>query len=89
MNSPSTILAPGTPVLTHAQLGGTKGMLVSQPHLAARVPSTRGVISGVVPGHGGDVYFVLHANGDVGAYCWVEFELDGPGSGTTAYELLG
>lgn len=49
-------------------------------------PNARGVIRGIVGGHGGDVYWVQHGTDGAGepvvaTYGWWEFELDnGPKS---------
>lgn len=75
MDSPTYILNRGTKVRTHAVLESTGGFLIKQQHLDCRVPNTEGEILGYVPGHGGDVYWVQHANGDVAAYGYPEFEL--------------
>ena len=78
MDCPSTILSNGTLVRTHKALDSTRGMMISQRHLDARVADKPGKITGVVPGHGGDVYWVQHEEviGTVpAAYCFSEFEL--------------
>lgn len=75
MNSPEYILTPGTTVITHYELEDTKGFLIVPKNIAARKANVKGVIAYPVPGHGGDVYFVDHADGSCGAYCWSEFEL--------------
>ena len=43
-------------------------MLIAQRRLDERVPDTDGVMRGWVPGHGGDVWWVEHEDGTVGAY---------------------
>lgn len=43
-------------------------------HLECRRPSAKGTIRGWVPGHGGDVWWVEHEDGTVGAYCFDELE---------------
>ncbi len=75
-------LESGTRIVTHDELGETTGMLIHERHLKARKPSALGMIGSYVPGHGGDVYFVRHGEGDarsdpcpVAAYCYTEFEL--------------
>lgn len=65
----------GTRVHTHKKLGKTTGLLVAAKHIEARKPDARGVINGVVGGHGGDVYWVRHGQ-DVAAYSFSEFELE-------------
>ena len=63
----------GLRVQTNNELGKSGGMSVAQKHLEARAPSTEGTVRGCVPGHGGDVWWVEHSNGAVGAYCFDEF----------------
>lgn len=81
MNEPTHILKSGTKIVTHSELGSTTGMLIAQRHLDARHPNKVGEIWGVVPGHGGDVYWVSHKDDSpdgpdkIAAYCWSEFEL--------------
>ena len=71
----------GRRVLTHAQLESTLGMLVAERHLHGRKPNALGIITGYVPGHGGDCWWVRHAEGPssanpspVAAYTYTEFE---------------
>lgn len=73
----------GTRVRTKAELGPTTGMLIVDRHLDARRPDALGLITHYVPGHGGDVWFVRHEEGDskaepspVAAYSYTEFELE-------------
>src|SRR5271166_3569941 len=75
MQQPEFILNPFTRVLTN-QLYSTGGFLITQKHLDTRKPDTVGAITGIVAGHGGDVYWVAHL-GDpcTAAYGWEEFEL--------------
>ncbi len=76
MDQPSTILKSGTLIRTHAKLGDTKGLLIFGDNLKARRPDADGKITGVVGGHGGDVYWVQHGEETlVAAYCFDEFEL--------------
>lgn len=74
MEEPKHILESGTRVVTNDPLGSTSGMLVNPKHLECRRGGARGVVRGWVAGHGGDVYWVEHEDGTVGAYCWSEFE---------------
>jgi hypothetical protein len=60
-------LKPGAETLV-GQLGSTTGMLVHDRHLKARQPNSRGTLLQWVPGHGGDVWAVKHASGDVAVY---------------------
>ena len=69
----------GTKVRTHDVLEDTRGLLCGPGNLGARKPSTDGTIHGVVPGHGGDVYWIQHAHTVLLApYCFTEFELATP-----------
>ncbi len=63
----------GLRVKTNGRLGETTGMFVVQKHLDARQPNKEGEIGGYVPGHGGDVWWVRHADGTIGAYMFDEF----------------
>jgi NTP pyrophosphatase (non-canonical NTP hydrolase) len=63
MNDPGYLPAIGTPVIT-TKLGPTMGMLIHSQHLAQRRPGQRGIYSGPVPGHGGDVWIIDHVNDD-------------------------
>jgi len=65
----------GLIVRTNKRLGKTIGFSVVQKHLDARKPNKAGVISGYVPGHGGDVWWVKHNDGTTGAYVYNEFRL--------------
>lgn len=60
-------LKPGAETLV-GELGATTGMLVHKRHLTARQPNSRGTLLQWVPGHGGDVWAVKHASGDVAVY---------------------
>lgn len=74
MKERRTVPENGARVVTHAELGSTSGMTVNSRHIEARRPSAKGVIRGWVPGHGGDVWWVEHEDGAVGAYCFDELE---------------
>ena len=63
----------GLKVKTNKRLGKTTGMFIAQKHLNARRPNKEGKVSGYVPGHGGDVWWVTHKDGTVGAYMFDEF----------------
>jgi hypothetical protein len=77
MEQPTYVLKNGTKIRTNPALESTSGMRVHPGHLAARRPDLPGLIQGVVPGHGGDVYWVRHDGiEDTAAYCFTEFELD-------------
>lgn len=80
VNSPTYILENGTKIKTNPTLGSTRGMMIYGGNLARRKPAADGVITGVVPGHGGDVYWVRHDDGSgaeaiLAAYSFTEFEL--------------
>jgi hypothetical protein len=77
MDEPQFILEPYTRVRTHDPLGSTAGFMVGPKAMGARTPGVIGIINGIVPGHGGDVYFVSHIGGtSPAAYGWMEFELE-------------
>lgn len=79
MDQPTYVLKTGTKIRTNTALESTSGMRVHPGHLAARRPDLPGIIRGVVPGHGGDVYWVRHEgieDAAAAAYCFTEFELD-------------
>jgi hypothetical protein len=75
MESPSVILRNHTKVIIHDTIDKDPGFLVKDRHLECRKPSISGIIWGVIPGHGGDVYWVKHGDETIGAYCFTEFEL--------------
>ena len=57
-----------------ACLESALGMFVAWRHLSVRRVGVTGTITGCVPGHGGDVWWVQHdgsndENPQVGAYC--------------------
>lgn len=77
MNQPAYILEPGTRIRTHATLESAADIVAPTAQLWARRGDTDGIITGVVPGHGGDVYWVRHETmGTVAPYCYREFDLD-------------
>ena len=77
MKEPEYILEPYTRIRTDKTLGSTAGFMIGPKAMSQRVPDTIGVISGIVPGHGGDVYFVSHIGATgMAAYGWQEFELE-------------
>jgi len=50
----------------------TRGFLVQPHHIEARKPvGTRGTFHGIVPGGGGDLWWVRHEDGTIGAYCFL------------------
>lgn len=57
------------------KLGDTMGMMIKPKHLDVRKVGVTGTITGYVPGHGGDVWWVRHdGSDDVGAYVFDELE---------------
>lgn len=61
----------------------TQGMMVAPRHLNGRRLDALGIIINYIPGHGGDAYWVRHAEGPssedpspVAAYCFDEFEFE-------------
>jgi len=56
------------------KLESTKGFFIKNKHLEVRKENIIGTIKNYVCGHGGDVWWIEHDNGDVGAYCFTEFE---------------
>lgn len=76
MKQPGYILSNGTRVRTNDVLESGRGIFVRYACMVERVPGEEGIIVGVVPGHGGDVYWVHHegANNDA-PYCFTEFEV--------------
>jgi hypothetical protein len=77
VKSPEFILSNGTPIRTHDVLDSEYGLLLSANCRAQRRPSANGVIRGVVPGHGGEVYCVEHNHRDefYASYSYTEFEV--------------
>jgi hypothetical protein len=70
----STLPEEGMLVKTKSKLGETTGFLIKEKNLKTRKPNTKGKYIGFVPGHGGDVWWIEHENGDVAAYCFDELE---------------
>jgi hypothetical protein len=57
------------------RLGDTRGILVASKHLYSRQIGKIGTLKGIVPGHGGDVWWVLHDEASiVTAYATTEFK---------------
>lgn len=48
------------------------GFFVKPKHIECRKPSVNGIYSGWVPGAGGDVWWIEHEDGTVGAYLYDE-----------------
>jgi len=89
MEQPEYILKNGTRVQVHETLPSTTGMMIKAETLAHRTPGVRGQISGIVGGHGGDVYWVRHdGDEDTGsAYGFWEMELE-PVTPPSRYDVL-
>lgn len=65
--------------LTPVQIGASimpankcRGFCVAQKHIDARKARSTGVYAGHVPGCGGDVWWVHHEDGTMGAYLFDE-----------------
>ena len=56
------------------RLGDTTGFLIHARPMLCRKAGVFGVVANYVAGHGGDVYFVTHDDGQVGAYVYDELE---------------
>lgn len=56
------------------ELGDTMGMSIKRGYLDVRAVGVKGTVVGYVPGHGGDVWWIKHDDGIVGAYAFDEFE---------------
>lgn len=54
------------------RLGSTEGFLIHPRPMSCRKLGAVGTATSYVPGHGGDVWFVQHDDGTVGAYCYDE-----------------
>jgi len=66
----------GMRVVTAKVRPETAGMSIKEEFLKTRRPGVVGIVGDMVAGHGGDVWWVEHeGSGDVGAYCFDEFEL--------------
>jgi hypothetical protein len=59
----------GINVRTHARLRDTRGFMIAERHLLARRTDAAGTVLSWVPGHGGDVWWVRHNDGEVAPYC--------------------
>lgn len=55
-------------VKTISELKPTTGFLVHKKHIDARKPDIYGYIGGWVPGHGGDVQWVIQDKHKIGCY---------------------
>ncbi len=73
MKEPSQIAAKGTKLVV-TRLDSITGMLVRSEYLANRRARETVEMIDFVPGHGGDVWWCRHDNGDVAVYGWWELE---------------
>lgn len=53
-------IKPGLKVVTAPGLNSTKGMIVPEQYLKQRKPNQVAAVYGHVPGHGGDVWWLVH-----------------------------
>jgi len=51
-------------------------MFITQKYLENRRAEAIGTINSYVPGHGGDVWWVIHDDGTTAAYCVTEMRED-------------
>jgi hypothetical protein len=68
---------PGIFIRTNSKVdepGSTEGFLIKQHHLLTRKSGELGQVQQYVPGHGGDVWFVMHTDGTVAAYGFPEMD---------------
>lgn len=75
MQQPRTILEEGTRIRTEQKIGTTNGMVAMPSLTNNRRVDALGRIRGILPGHGGDVYWVTHDDGTVAPYAYEEFNL--------------
>lgn len=78
MEQPVHILENGTRVKTCSKLEALGLAFANQSQVALRKPNQSGIITGVVGGCGGDVYWVRHdtEEDEVSPYGFWEFELE-------------
>lgn len=53
-------IKPGLKVITAPGLNPTTGMLIDDKFLKQRKSNQKAIVYGYVPGHGGDVWWLLH-----------------------------
>ena len=51
-----------------------KGFLVKDKHIVCRRPNQNGTYRGWVPGAGGDLWWIEHQDGTIGAYMYNEIQ---------------
>ena len=71
-----TVPGHGTRAMVSRLDGDTRGMLIASRHLDCRREGEVVTLMSYVPGHGGDVWFCEHADGDVAAYGLRELDLE-------------
>jgi len=59
-------IQPGKTLIKTGTLHGTGGMIIKDKYLKNRRADTEGILWGHVPGHGGDVWWVVHQFDDKG-----------------------
>ena len=67
----------GIPVKTTQKImesNECRGFLVKDKHITCRRPNQKGIYRGSVPGAGGDLWWVEHEDGTIGAYMYNEIE---------------
>jgi hypothetical protein len=74
MDQPKYVLERGVRVHTHKKLDREDGLIAMPTLIANRRGDADGAIYDIVPGHGGDVYWVKHADTKIAPYCFTEFE---------------
>ena len=82
------MLSRGMKIKTAMLLGSTAGMFIGRRNLDSRCPSADGILLDYVLGHGGDVWFVSHADGQVAAYSISEMCLTGETASETEWAAL-
>lgn len=65
---------PGLEIKTVFNLESTAGYMVKPEYLQARRTDAEGTVKNWIPGHGGDVWWVEHKDGSIGAYAFTEFQ---------------
>lgn len=77
MDAPTHVPEIGTLLLVECLIT-TGGMLLAQADLDKRRAGEVVKMHGIVGGHGGDVWWCKHENGDIAPYCWSELEYSDP-----------
>ncbi len=71
---PSDKVMPGLSVRVERRLGSMEGWYIKKRVLARRTGGVRGTVWGHVPGHGGEVWWVQHTDGDMAPYAYDELK---------------